>query len=133
VETAVAEVRFHKTVELEETDFLYGSIVYQDYLADVHALFHDVRDLRDKRTLACFDPDSYENSQLLAQQLLETGSVGVVYPAVRHPGGDAVACFRPAVVNNVRRARRYRLTWNGDRTPSVDHLSEERTTRADRE
>jgi hypothetical protein len=31
------------------------------------------------------------------------GSVGVVYPSVRHSGETCILCFRPALVNNVRK------------------------------
>ena len=44
-------------------------------------------------------------SQQLAEDLLTAGSLGVVYPSVRHDGGTCVACFRPALVMNVRKAR----------------------------
>jgi hypothetical protein len=34
---------------------------------------------------------------------LHQGSAGVIYPSVRHRGGTCLACFRPALVVNVRR------------------------------
>jgi len=34
--------------------------------------------------------------------LLNRGSAGVVYPSVRHSGGTCIACFRPALVGNLR-------------------------------
>lgn len=64
-------------------------------------------------------PESYIDSQALAERLLETGSLGVVYPSVRHSGGTSVACFRPAIVANVRRDRTWRFTWHGTPEPVV--------------
>ena len=93
--------------------------MYHDFLADIHGTFHDLRGSNDRRARACLDADSYERSQALAHDLLERGSLGVAYPAVRHPGGEVVACFRPATVNNVRRGVRYRLTWSEPGEPSV--------------
>jgi hypothetical protein len=127
IETSLAEVAFHKTIELQETDFWHLSVVYHDFLADIHGTFHDLRGRNDRRARACLDPDSYERSQALAHDLLEGGSLGVVYPAVRHPGSEAVACFRPATVNNVRRGMRYRLTWNQPGAPRVRTEASART------
>jgi hypothetical protein len=42
-----------------------------------------------------------------------------VYPSVRHRGGTCVACFRPALVNNVRKDKTYRFTWDGTATPAI--------------
>ena len=63
---------------------------------------------------AALDPDTYVESQALAERLLEAESLGVIYPSVRHAGGTCVACFRPALVANVRRGKTYRFTWHGD-------------------
>ncbi len=118
VETAQAEVAFHKTVQLAEIDRFEDSITYDDYLADFSASFHDLRKARGPLR-ACLDPDSYVPSQQLAEDLLTAGSLGVVYPSVRHDGGTCVACFRPALVVNVRKARTWRFTWSGTPTPKI--------------
>ena len=51
----------------------------------------------------CLDPDRYDASQRLARELLSAGSAGVVYNSVRHTAGTCIACFRPALVNNVHK------------------------------
>jgi hypothetical protein len=117
LETAQAEVGFHKSVELAEIGWLEESITYDDYLADFSAVFHDVCGARAFR--ASLARDSYVASQELAADLLEAGSLGVVYPSVRHEGGTCLACFRPALVTNVRRDATYRFTWQGTTTPIV--------------
>jgi hypothetical protein len=117
VETAQAEVAFHKTVQLAEVGRFDDSVTYDDYLADFSASFHDLRGAR--RFQACLDPRSYVASQALAEQLLDTEALGVVYPSVRHVEGTCLAVFRPALVANVRRARTYRFTWSGTATPEI--------------
>jgi RES domain-containing protein len=117
VETAQAEVIFHKTVQLAEIDRFEDSVTYDDYLADVGATFHDLR--RAPMFKPCLDPGSYARSQLLAEQLLDHDALGVVYPSARRRGGTCVACFRPALVANVRRGRTFRLTWHGSPVPTV--------------
>jgi len=111
LETAQAEVAFHKGVELAEAGWTEESVTYDDYLADFSAELHDLR--RAAAFRSCLDPVSYIASQALAELLLDRGSLGVVYPSARHRGGTCVACFRPALVANVRRAATCRFTWRG--------------------
>jgi hypothetical protein len=117
LETAQAEVAFHKSVQLAEIGIFEDSVTYDDFAADFSASFHDLRNARGFRP--CLDPLSYVESQLLAERLLDAGSLGVVYPSVRFGGGTCLACFRPALVTNVRRAATYRFTWQGTETPAI--------------
>jgi hypothetical protein len=117
-ETALAEVSFHKTVEYQEIGRFDDSVTYRALLADFNASFHDIRGLRGFKQ--CLDPRSYVASQDLAATLLELGSMGIVYPSVRARAGINLACFRPALVGNVRKGEVYRLTWAGSPTPEVE-------------
>ncbi len=117
IETALDEIIFHKTVEYHEIDCFDDSVRYQNLLADFNSGFHDLRGSR--RHAKCLAADSYVASQKLAVQLLEEGSLGVIYPSVRHAGGTNLACFRPALVGNVRRGMAYELTWSGTQHPEV--------------
>jgi len=118
VETALAEVAFHKTVEYQEIERFDDSVTYETMLADFTQAFHDLR--AEARFAACLDPARYIASQRLAARLLEAGSVGVIYPSVRRAKGTNLACFRPAVVGNVRRGEAWRLTWRGSPTPRIE-------------
>jgi RES domain-containing protein len=120
VVTAQAEVAFHKSVELAEVGWFEEEITYDDYLADFSADFHDLR--ADARLKSCLAPANYVASQDLAQRLLDSGSLGVVYPSVRRSGGTCVACFRPALVMNVRKGRTYRCVWTGNAEPKISAL-----------
>lgn len=115
--TAQQEVAFHKSVQLAEIRRFEDVVTYDDYLADFSAAFHDLRGRRAFRGV--LDPESYRDSQRLAHELLDGGSLGVVYPSVRASGGTCLACFRPAVVSNVRRAKTYRFTWSGTPVPVI--------------
>jgi hypothetical protein len=112
VKTAQAEVAYHKAIEYAEINRFDDSVTYDDYLADFSANFHDVRGSE-------LDTDSYVATQVLAHRLLEAGSLGIVYSSVRRPSGTCIACFRPALVGNVRKHRRYRFTWNGTPEPAI--------------
>ena len=117
LETAQAEVAFHKSVELAEIDQWNESVTYDEYLADFSALLHDLRG--DRRFLDCLRPDSYTASQDLAERLLLAGSAGVVHPSVRRATGTCLACFRPALVAHVRKEATWRFTWANVETPTV--------------
>jgi hypothetical protein len=102
-ETSEIEVAYHKAKELQEIDWQETeTFTYVDFLADFRGRFHDMRN--DALFGNCLDPESYRASQRLAGELLGAGSAGIVYPSVRHVGGTCVACFRPALVNNVRKS-----------------------------
>lgn len=118
LETAQAEAAFHKAQELREINWQEMELTtYADYLADFRADFHDIRS--DKRFANCLDPASYASSQLLAGELLKAGSAGIVYPSVRHNGGTCLACFRPALVINVRKGPTVTLKFKGATPPRV--------------
>jgi len=102
LETAGTEVAFHKSEELREINWQEKeTFLYVDFLADFRGEFHDIRG--DSRFAKCLDPSSYVTSRKLAEELLDKGSAGVIYPSVQHSGGTCIACFRPALVNNVRK------------------------------
>ncbi|HEY1042225.1 MAG TPA: RES family NAD+ phosphorylase [Telluria sp.] len=117
-ETALAEIIFHKTVEYQEINRFDDSVSYQAMLADFNSTFHDLRGMRGKAKY--LNPHSYVESQALAQALLDEGSMGILYPSVRRKDGNCLACFRPALVGNVRKGQAYRLTWTGSPNPVVE-------------
>lgn len=117
-ETALAEVSFHKTIEYQEIGRFEDSVTYEALLADFTGEFHDLRG--DSRFTRCLDPRSYVASQRLTGRLLDASSVGVIYPSVRRKAGTNLACFRPAVVGNVRRGDTWRFTWTGTETPRIE-------------
>jgi RES domain-containing protein len=117
IKTAQAEVAFHKTVQLAEIDRFDDDVTFDDYLADFSGEFHDLRGPDD--WVDCLDPDTYVQSQALAERLLDGGSLGIVYPSVRRAGGTCLVCFRPALVMNVRKGTTYRFRWSGHPTPTI--------------
>ncbi|MGH9447481.1 MAG: RES family NAD+ phosphorylase, partial [Terriglobia bacterium] len=89
LETAQAELAFHKAQELLEVSWREPeTFVFQNYRADFRAGFHDLRG--DAAYAACLNPNSYASSQKLARELLARGSAGIVYPSVRPPKGTCI-------------------------------------------
>jgi hypothetical protein len=123
IETALAEITFHKTVEYQEIGVFNDSVSYQVMLSDFTGSFHDLRPVAAQRSFAkALAPDSYIESQALAARLLDAGSLGLIFPSVRRAGGTNLACFRPALVGNVRKGAAYRLTWSGRPEPIIEPI-----------
>jgi len=121
LETAHAEVAYHRTLELAEVGVFETRMQFRLYLANFDCGFHDVRP-RTAMHAPLHDPHSYTASQAFAQELLATGSNGVIYRSVRRRGGQCVACFRPALVSEVRPGAYFEYRWEGPRTPTIRRL-----------
>jgi len=121
-DTSEQEVAYHKQQELKEIKWQeQETFSYIDFLANFRGEFHDIRG--DARFKSCLDRVSYKTSQHLAMQLLEVGSAGIVYPSVRHKGGTCIVCFRPALVNNVRKGTSISVTFeNAFAVPEIREL-----------
>lgn len=113
LETSIDEVAFHKRRFLKDGRISEGlSFDYADFLADFSGQFHFLDDSEREQCLQPGPiPQCYGPSQALANSLLFTGSSGIVYPSVRHSGGNCIACFRPALVFHPRRAKLYSVTF----------------------
>src|ERR1700722_12075232 len=118
----LAEVAYHRQLWLRETGWDQEDVAdYVDYLADFRAEFHDIR--RSRKDADWLSPDSYVASQVLAAQLLALGSAGIIYPSVRRAGGTCIACFRPVLVTNVRKARTYELKFaDSNSAPGIGRI-----------
>jgi RES domain len=120
IETALAESIFHRTNELREIGAFETRVQMRVYFADFNARFVDVRAPGAQQSL--YDRDSYVLSQQFGQQVLEAGGNGIVYRSVRDPGGECLACFRPALVRTVRVGGHYEFRWSGRPEPAVRKL-----------
>jgi hypothetical protein len=114
LDTAHAEVIYHRGKELAEIGITETRLEMRLYLADFDADFEDVRGIK-----RLHDPDSYTASQACARELMERGANGVLYRSVRRPGGECIACFRPALVLNVRSDAHFEYRWEGWGRPSI--------------
>ena len=121
LETTHAEVIYHRTAELAEIGVFETRVQVRLYLANFDTTFHDVR-AKTPENARYHNPSSYTAPQALGRELLESGSNGVLYRSARHPGGTCVACFRPALVLDVRPGNHFEYRWKGTRTPTIHRL-----------
>jgi RES domain len=112
--TSLTEVAFHKTRELGYIDYYYDDVQYRALHASFIGRFHDIRNA--DPIPRCLHPDiavGYPSGQALANELIEVGSRGLIYPSVRHRGGICIVAFRPNVVQDVAPGASWRIVWNG--------------------
>jgi RES domain len=122
LDTAVAESLYHRGRELQEVGVTDARMEMRLYRADFRNRFHDLRG-GDPAFARFLDPDSYAASQALAARLLATGSNGLVYPCVRSPGGECIACFRPPLVSGARTGGHYEFRWQAGAAPVVRRIA----------
>jgi hypothetical protein len=130
-ETALAEVAYHLTRELEAVGRFDNRTDYAELIADFFGPFHDLRD-RDRAAEAALDPDpaiGYPAGQPLAKRLRsDAGSDGIVYPSAWHAEGTCLVALRPDLVQNLRQGGIWRLAWQGGPKPSITGGQEEPST-----
>jgi hypothetical protein len=119
--TSVAETCYHREVFLRATREGPMEIDMRSYLADIASRFHDIRG-RGTQMPDIYDPISYVASQAFGRNLKLSGSNGIVYDSVRHPGGQCVAIYRPRLIQNLRQGVHLRYVWDGTRIGQVYEL-----------
>lgn len=121
-ETAIDEVAYHLTRELEAIDRFENVTDYAELVADFFGAFHDMRraDAKIEQALHNAPAIGYPAGQALARRLrIDHSSNGIIYPSIRHAGGTCLVCFRPDLVQNLRQGGIWRLEWQGTPIPSV--------------
>ena len=118
-ETALFETIHHHARFMARTAEAPGwTSQFREILLSVHA---DLRDLRDRGAdiRPALDPDSYAVSQGLAKAFRASGADGLLYPSVRHPGGECAALFYPDCASGPVQGRHLDYHWNGERVDLV--------------
>lgn len=87
---------------------------FRELVTDVEAKLHDLRGAEEEGS-GVLAPDDYAAGQAVGGQLHEAGSEGVVYPSVRHAGGQCVGLFYPDLATNPAQGRHLDYHWNGSR------------------
>lgn len=124
--TALGEVSYHLTRELQAIGRFENVTDYAELIADFVGPFHDLRGTGRAAEPALHEqPDvAYPAGQALARRLrAEAASSGIVYPSVRQDGGTCLVAFRPDLVQNLRQGGIWRLEWQGAPTPTVTRPS----------
>lgn len=119
LETCQAEIVYHRTRALADAGIFHDIGAYRELIAGFTCRFHDVRG---ETGPACLGPDpalAYPAGQALAATIFSGGGNGLIYPSARHPSGECIAVFRPAVIQNIRQGRTITFEWKGSPEPTI--------------
>jgi RES domain len=123
-ETALLEVSFHMARFHAATADPPMHDQMRAYRGAINKVMNDIRG-GGYEALLRRDVSSYDRPQAFARMLRAAGSNGIVYPSVRHQGGECIAVFWPNVVAIPTPERHVDLKWDGQRiTAWFDHHSE---------
>ena len=111
LDTAVAETMHHRAKFMAATAEPAMKLEMRCYRMDVRAKLHDLR----RGWTAMLDPDDYTAPRALGRRLRDAGSDGVVFPSVRHAGGECIGAFHPDVVGPCTQAQHLVYAWDGMR------------------
>lgn len=118
-ETALFETIHHHARFMGRTAQLPGwTSQFREIILNVSADLHDLRQA-EPAIDPVLDRDSYDASQHLAVGLKARGSNGLVYPSVRHSGGDCVGLFYPDCASGPVQGRHLDYHWDGTRVDLV--------------
>jgi hypothetical protein len=127
VATCLAEVSFHMTDFLSQTDTYSAVVEYAELFA---SLAGEYVDLRGKPNHPSLDADigvGYPAGNALASAAMVEGINGIVYPSVRQKGGTCFAVLWPHAVQSVAQGDVYRMTWSGSPQPSIAKVREQKS------
>ncbi len=115
-ETALFETMHHHARFMAATSQPPGwTSQLREILLDVEAALHDLRrlDAASPMLASVLAPDDYAAGQALGARLRNDGADGIVYPSVRHPGGECAGLFYPDLARDPTQARHLDYHWNG--------------------
>jgi hypothetical protein len=122
-ETALFETIYHHARFMARTAESAGwTSQFREIVLSVNADLHDLREV-ETANHAALAPETYEASHRLAMDLKASGSSGLVYPSVRHAGGECVGLFYPDCASEPVQGRHLDYHWNGDTVDLVRDAS----------
>ncbi|MBC2652806.1 RES family NAD+ phosphorylase [Novosphingobium flavum] len=117
-ETALFEtIHHHARFMLRTREAPGWTSQFREIVLSVSADLHDLRGQAD--AAAALEPDNYSAAQALAGTLRAAGSNGIVYPSVRHAGGECAALFYPDGAASPVQGRHLDYHWDGQRVDLV--------------
>jgi hypothetical protein len=118
-ETALFETIHHHARFMARTAEAPGwTSQFREIVLSVTADLHDLRGAEAAGHPA-LNHEDYVVSQSLARTLRAAGSDGVVYPSIRHSGGECAALFYPDGAANPIQGRHLDYHWDGVRVDLV--------------
>jgi hypothetical protein len=122
-DTAIAETRHHSALFMQATREPPMRLQMRLYTVQARGEAADLREAS-KSDPRIVDPDDYSHTQAIGRSLRAAGALGIVYPSVRHPGGECLAALRTGIVKNCLHAAYLEYHWNGERIEAVFEVNQ---------
>ena len=122
-DTALAETRHHSTLFMQATREPPMRLQMRLYTVEAKGEVADLRQAS-KTESRIVDPDDYSHSQAIGRRLRANGAQGILYPSVRHPGGECLAALRTGIVKNCLHAVYLEYHWNGKGIDAVYEVNQ---------
>lgn len=122
-DTAIAETRYHQTLFMRATNEPAMRLQMRLYTVEAKGRVTDLRKASQTEP-RIVDPDSYAFSQAIGRALHDEGAPGILYPSVRHAGGQCLAAFKTTLLKNCLHAAYLEYSWNGKEIDAVFEVSQ---------
>jgi len=119
VDTAIEETRFHRSRFMLATKQDPCDVDMRVYVGSLNN--KSLLDIRNGRYEGLLHPDveRYPLSQTFGQQIKDSDAWGLVFPSVRHRGGQCVAAFRPPAASCPVQGQHLIYRWDGNTIAEV--------------
>jgi hypothetical protein len=118
-ETALFEtIHHHERFMARTAEDAGWTSQFREIVLSVHADLHDLT-RPERYGHPALDPNTHKASQELAKSLKGAGSDGLVYPSIRHPGGECVGLFYPDCASAPVQGRHLDYHWDGENVDLV--------------
>jgi RES domain-containing protein len=115
LETAIRETVYHFSQFAADSNDPPRREDMRVLMGKVDHLFEDINTLDSTTKSAILDKNSYASSQAFAEHRRENGTDGLVYPSVRHDGGQCIAVFWPDAIGIPIQERHLKYEWDGSK------------------
>jgi len=122
-DTAIAETRYHAALFMQATREPPMRLQMRLYKVTAKGEVADLRQAS-KTESRIVDPYDYSHSQAIGRSLRANGAQGILYPSVRHPGGECLAALRTSIVKNCLHAAYLEYHWNGQGIEAVYEVNQ---------
>lgn len=122
-DTAIAETRHHAALFMQATAEPPMRLQMRLYSVEAKGQVADLREAS-RAEPRIVDPDDYGYSQTVGRTLRAEGAQGILYPSVRHPGGECLAALRTGILKNCLHAAYLEYQWNGQGIDAVFEVNQ---------
>lgn len=121
--TAIAETRYHAARFMIATREPAMRLQMRLYTVKAEGVATDLRTAAVAEP-GLVDPADYRYAQGVGRRLRLQGSQGILYPSVRHPGGECLAALRTGILRDCLHAAYLEYHWNGQAVEAVYEMAQ---------